>query len=171
MAQTREGAVKSAAGKLGISVEEYTRRRDAGERHCWKCKAWKLAAQFPPADGPRRVSGKCHECKRVKVRKVRQGPSPLKGRRMSDEACRNMSLARNPQQIQPTAKVGARNAINRAIRQERILPPASMLCLHCGKPAREYHHHRGYGPSAALDVQALCRPCHRATHPRRKESS
>ena len=60
MAGTKDGAVKMAAGKLGVSVDEYRKRKAAGDRWCWSCKMWKLAAQFPQNSGyPGGVSGKC----------------------------------------------------------------------------------------------------------------
>lgn len=40
------GAMKSAATKIGVTAEEYLRRRDAGERWCWACREWHPLAAF-----------------------------------------------------------------------------------------------------------------------------
>jgi hypothetical protein len=40
------GAIKSAATKIGVTAEEYIRRRDAGERWCWACGEWHPLSEF-----------------------------------------------------------------------------------------------------------------------------
>lgn len=52
----------------------------------------------------------------------------------------------------------ARVAVYLAIRRGKLVRPAT--CERCLKNCRpEAHHHNGY--AAKLDVQWLCRPCHR----------
>jgi len=46
MAQTKEGALKTAAKKIGITVAEYLALVDDGKKHCTKCKQWKRWAEF-----------------------------------------------------------------------------------------------------------------------------
>ncbi len=58
-------------------------------------------------------------------------------------------------------------AVTRAV-QTGLLPPAtSMPCAGCGRPARGYHHPRGYDADHRLEVVALCGRCHRQRHPTR----
>lgn len=51
MANTHMGSWKTAARRLGISLELYLEKRAAGERHCSTCKTWKPVAAFHA--GPR----------------------------------------------------------------------------------------------------------------------
>lgn len=75
MAQTKEGAAKVAAAKCGLTVEDYTARREQGLKRCTKCKAWQIAAEAFCSD-PSRYDGfgtTCFSCRRVKVRKPGSG--------------------------------------------------------------------------------------------------
>lgn len=62
----------------------------------------------------------------------------------------------------------ARNRVKLAARKRigylastGVIPRArSLSCVDCGGPAKEYDHHRGYEGDAAVDVQAVCKPCH-----------
>jgi len=55
------GAEKSAARKTGCSHEEWRRRRSAGERWCYRCRAWKRAENF--ARDRSRSTGSASICK------------------------------------------------------------------------------------------------------------
>src|SRR4030067_756194 len=46
MAQTREGATKIAAGKAGVSVEEYLQLRESGKKWCMRCRGWHPTSEF-----------------------------------------------------------------------------------------------------------------------------
>jgi len=63
MAQTREGAIKAAAQKAGLTVEEYKRRTLAGLKRCTKCRIWKPTFEFN-ADKSRwdGLVAKCRRC-------------------------------------------------------------------------------------------------------------
>jgi DNA-binding XRE family transcriptional regulator len=70
-----------------------------------------------------------------------------------------VSRQRRHQMRHPERRL-AREAVREAVKRG-VLPPASTLaCVECGAPAAEYDHHLGYEPEHALDVQALCKPCH-----------
>lgn len=53
----------------------------------------------------------------------------------------------------------ARDAVKKAIRNGQLPPPDSLQCP-CGKPAKQYHHHKGYAPEHWLDVVPVCTKCH-----------
>lgn len=63
MAQTKEGAIKCAAKKAGITVEEYLRQIKAGLKKCTYCKDWKPNDSFSKDrsryDG---LKSKCRDC-------------------------------------------------------------------------------------------------------------
>ncbi|HEA68234.1 MAG TPA: hypothetical protein ENI07_15650 [Desulfobacterales bacterium] len=175
MAQTKEGAIKCAANKIGVSVKEYSQRVKNGERWCWKCRAWKLKEVFPSNSGPANaISGKCLECNRVKVKISRKGiPSPLRGITMSEEAKEKMSTAHKGEsnhrwkggisyrkKPRDPLKTKAKRAVNHAVEAGRLANPKTLPCFDCGNPAYEYHHHRGYEKANWLEIQALCQKCH-----------
>lgn len=55
-------------------------------------------------------------------------------------------------------------AVGLAIEQEKLQPVSSFVCVDCGEPARQYHHHLGYKAEHRLDVVPLCHKCHKARH-------
>lgn len=57
------GVMKQAAARIGCSPEEWQRRREAGERWCFRCRHWKAAALFSlDASRPSGKSSSCKEC-------------------------------------------------------------------------------------------------------------
>ena len=90
----------------------------------------------------------CNECIRDKHREsYRRNPQPRK-----DSVVRWGH--KNPE------KVRAHRKLNMAVSAGRITKPEN--CQLCGKVARiEAHHWKGYSEKYTLDVQWLCRPCHR----------
>ena len=59
-------------------------------------------------------------------------------------------------------------AVRSAIYRGDIIHPRFLVCVDCGVPAKEYHHHKGYTPEHYLDVIPLCKQCHVVRHfPRR----
>lgn len=93
MAQTKEGAIKCAARKIGVAVEEYCQYLDRGEKWCFSCKNWRPVSCFNLERS--RWDGrhpKCQSCTRVKVRKTTKGrPAAFKGRKHSPESKRKMA--------------------------------------------------------------------------------
>lgn len=92
MAQTKEGALRIAAQKAGLTVEEYTERCSRGLKRCYKCNQWRPTSEF--ANDCSRYDGKsarCFECVRVKIRISTKGrPSPMKGKTFSSEIRKRM---------------------------------------------------------------------------------
>lgn len=81
MAQTRLGALKTAANRASIPFDEYMKHIEKGEKWCYKCKSWKpldgFGIDISRGDGRGAL---CLDCRRVKVRKNMKGrPSPFKG--------------------------------------------------------------------------------------------
>lgn len=80
MAQTPEGAMKTAAKAAGLSLEDYQARLAAGLGRCTRCKTWKARDAFgndrTRPDGRDRT---CFDCRRVP--EPRKPPAPsFKGR-------------------------------------------------------------------------------------------
>ena len=88
MAQTHAGAMKIAAKRAGIPVEEFLALLASGMKRCWRCKTWKAVAEF--AKDRSRFDDRvciCYGCRRVKVRiDIKGRPSAFKGRHHTAEA-------------------------------------------------------------------------------------
>ena len=66
MTQTKSGAIKVNAKRLGISVEEYIKFVESGLKNCFRCKKW-LSKELFQADKSR-YDGKnpsCTQCRSV----------------------------------------------------------------------------------------------------------
>jgi len=57
-------------------------------------------------------------------------------------------------------KYKSRCKLSNAIRSGKVQRAKEMKCVGCGKQADEWHHHKGYSVEFALDVIAVCKPCH-----------
>lgn len=57
-------------------------------------------------------------------------------------------------------RANARYLVNREVSHGRLPPVKDLSCLHCGKSAKQYHHHKGYSKKHRLNVIPLCFPCH-----------
>ena len=80
---SRQGAEKSAAAKVGVSVQEWRARRAAGERWCYCCRLWLPAGDFS-ADASRATqhASNCRKCQSFKSVATRYGVSLEEARRL-----------------------------------------------------------------------------------------
>lgn len=60
------GGAKIAANKLGITLDEYTRRRASGEKWCWECRAWHPLRDF--SSNSDKADGKSTNCRTAQSR-------------------------------------------------------------------------------------------------------
>jgi hypothetical protein len=139
---TQEGALKTAARRSGVSLDDYLLAIQCGQKRCTKCKAWRDTGAFDVDksrwDG---FASVCCYCRRVAVRKRRKLPAP------STEIHN-----------------AATNAVRTAVRRGRLALVTTLPCFDCGGSAQQYHHYLGYERIHWLDVQALCRSCHQKRH-------
>jgi NUMOD3 motif/HNH endonuclease len=95
MAQTKEGAIKCAAKKIGITIEEYTQKQLDNKKRCTKCKLWQDKSLFSK-DASRfdELKAQCHLCTRVKEKTCMKGRiSPFKGKTHTLETKKRLSEA------------------------------------------------------------------------------
>lgn len=154
MAGTLDGAIKVAAKRVGVSTNEYARRRGLGERWCFGCKAWHEITAFGSdasrADG---VARSCRAARRLSHKRsyipkpcLRHGPLPA--------AARDGDVKQ------------ARRRVNVLVRTGRIARPNDLPCSDCshvyrdGERRHEYDHYLGYAAEHHLDVEAVCTTCH-----------
>lgn len=105
-----EGSIKTAARRLGLSVEEYRHNKALNLCWCRTCKTWRVRDAFPKdasrGDGTGRV---CFSCNRVKQRVCTKGrPSAFRGRIHTAEAKAAMSLAKKGK---PSARTGKKHTL------------------------------------------------------------
>lgn len=131
------GALKTAAVRVGVDVDEYNRRRAQDEKWCTFCKDWHPLSAFP-ADRSR-GDGRRARCLVAE-----------RGRPRHREPIRDL----------------ARNRVNRSIRRGDLPRPNDVRCVDCGhvhtvgERRHEYDHHLGYEPEHHLSVEAVCTTCH-----------
>ena len=139
---SHEGTLKVAAGKLGLSYEEYKGRLESGQRWCTTCHAWKSSGEF--GRDRHRFTGVAAHCL----------------------SCRRVKHPRNRRFIRPSQKVGnqASEAVRQAIKQGFLAPANQRRCSKCGMSADHYHHYLGYAQIHHLDVLPMCVSCHQQEH-------
>ena len=155
MAQTKEGAIKVAAKKTGVTVSEYIHRTKILDmKWCSGCKEWhgkeKFCQDSSRWDG---LSGRCKEYRNSKARSdYTLRPLPLRGR--------SFVPARDGDKLQ------ARRRINYFVEAGLIPPPNELHCVDCGhewaqgQKRHEYDHYLGYSAEHHESVQVVCSECH-----------
>lgn len=77
MAQTSKGALKVAAHRVGLSVEEFQKHLDSGSKRCIDCKLWKPKWDFnrdkSRHDG---LAARCRKCNQTRY-KLSYTPVPF----------------------------------------------------------------------------------------------
>lgn len=147
---SRDGALKVAARRVGVTVEEYTAKVAAGQKWCTRCRAWRLRSEFV-ADRSR-GDGLAASCRAHKDR--RQFKLPLGHRRGWVAPTRDGDVRQ------------ARRRVNYLVEQGRIPRPNDLPCTDCGhiwslgERRHEYDHHVGYDAEHQLDVEPVCTTCH-----------
>ena len=131
-------------------------------KRCIRCSATKPLAEYyahrEMADG--RLN-KCKECcrkvaalryveKREHIVAYESARGKTAGRRLKKRQYSRASREREPH------KYKARNAVNNALRDGRLLKTP---CIYCGSTKRVEAHHADYG--RPLDVEWTCFKCHR----------
>jgi hypothetical protein len=58
-------------------------------------------------------------------------------------------------------KVWAQNKVRWRVLKGELPPVKTQKCFHCGEPARDYDHFKGYAHRYRFHVLPVCRSCHR----------
>jgi len=121
MVQTKEGAIKRAANKIGITFEQYLYKQKQGLKWCFKCRFWQYFTNFnidkTRFDG---LTAQCVFCRRVKERRNTKGKiSYFKGRKHSAESRELMSRARlkNTNRLNKPHNLESRKKISATLRE------------------------------------------------------
>jgi hypothetical protein len=162
MAQTHEGAIKTAAKHAGIPVDEYRRRIAAGLKKCTECREWKPTDDFAidrsRSDG---LLARCRSCSSARGKRAyvpRKSPGVRGSRRVP---------------LRDGDRRQARRRVNYLVEQGLIPRPGALPCTDCGHRVgdtarrHEYDHHLGYAPEHHERVEAVCSVCHGAREAKR----
>lgn len=151
----RLGVLKTAAKRVGLSLEEYQERIGNGLKWCFHGQHWQPRPSFcqdtTRADG---LAARCRDCASTYSR---GRYSPVTGPR---------KYGPDPQPPRPGDKVQARQRINVEVRTGKRPHPNDLPCASCGhvhergERRHEYHHHLGYDAAYHYDVIPLCTRCH-----------
>jgi hypothetical protein len=88
----------------------------------------------------------CKDCTKEASRQYRASP---RGRAM-----------RKLRRYKDKQKIRARDAVSNAIKRGELPKAQTCQCVHCGRTASVYHHHKGYRKEHFLDVEPVCDSCH-----------
>ena len=155
MAQTKDGALKIAARKAGVTVEQYLASCEAGQKWCVLCRLWHPTKDF--AKDSSRWDGHVPSCRKAKNELARLGYVP----KDRPDPGRSFVPARDGDRKQ------ARRRINYFVEARLLSHPNIRPCTDCGHVWRpgerrhEYDHHLGYTVEHHEHIQPVCTKCHR----------
>lgn len=163
MAQTKEGAVKIAAKKIGISIAEYKINIQKDLLWCTGCKAWHGKDEFNLDKS--RWSGRAQSCRYYIKTEYKRNfkPIPLEKRKRKGSP---------PGHERHGDKKQARHRVNVLVRTGKIPHPNDLPCSDCGhihkdgEKRHEYDHYEGYAIGKHTVVIVRCSTCHHRRHPR-----
>jgi hypothetical protein len=155
VAQTHDGAMKTAAKCAGILVEDFLARQANGQKWCVLDRVWHPFADF--GTDAFRYDGLFSSCRAARVAQRAAVP---KRPRAQPERGRSYVAARDGDKFQ------ARGRVNHLVRMELIPDPDDLPCADCGHGGdgrrHEYDHHLGYAAENHERVEAVCTLCHAA---------
>lgn len=163
MSGSAEGALRTAAKRVGLSPSEYLDRVNAGLRWCYRDQDWEPIANF--GRDRSRMDGLERCCRRSRNAAARSRHVPSERPR---EIGRRRVPARDGDQQQ------ARRRIDYLISIGHMSEPNDVACTDCGhefllgQRRHEYDHHLGYAAEHHEHVEAVCTTCHHARESRRR---
>lgn len=155
MANTHLGGLKIAARRAGVSLDEFMRRVDSGEKWCCACKKWQKVGEF--YSDASRYDGFASSCKKAQSERGKRRYKP-KGR-TSKLGCFFVAT-------RPGDKKQARCRVNNLIKNGGLPHPRTLPCKDCGHvwteggSPHQYDHHLGYSEEHTFSVEAVCAKCH-----------
>jgi hypothetical protein len=153
---------KTAAARIGVTLDEYDQRRAAGEKWCTGCKQWHPHVDFNIDRS--RGDGLGKWCRAFATEQGRTHYTP----RPRPAAGRRFVAARDGDQQQ------ARRRVNHLVDVGLLPDPNDRACNDCGhvytegERRHEYDHHRGYEPEHHEHVEPVCTTCHHARETQRR---
>jgi hypothetical protein len=154
VAGTAIGARRRQAATAGVTLAEFERRVDGGEKWCWRCHAWHPVEVF--GIDASRSDGRDPACLESKCAAARANHKPPVGPRRPGPA-------RIPRRSGD--KLQARSRINHDVSMGQRPNPNDLPCTDCGHLSddlrHEYDHYLGYDAEHHGHVEPVCSRCHR----------
>jgi len=133
-------------------------------KQCSKCKEVKGLSEF--CKDKYNKDGLCCQCRKCRLiarnryRSTQQGKITEKKYRLREGHKR----AQQNRYVRDFHKRQACNAVNQAVRNNKLKKISLCTCTICNGQAEEYHHYNGYDIDNRLNVIPLCNKCHRILH-------
>lgn len=151
-------------------------------KKCPECKEFKQLSEFYKNCGAK--DGHQHSCKICKLKydkkyvltergkaaqiksnllyiKTRKGKDSAKRYRQSEKGKAASKRNKIHTRTCYPERIKARSAVSSAIALGKLIMPKYLLCSYCPKPAKQYHHYKGYAKKHWLDIVPICIECHR----------
>lgn len=158
MAQNSAGALKVAAKKIGVPIEEYVTRMANGQKWCTNCRQWHDVSHFG-VDNSRhdKLTTSCSKSRNSKAMERYEPKLSVSKRGV------RYAIARDGDKRQARARV------NHLVYLGLLANPNSVPCTDCGHlgndKRHEYDHYKGYAAIHHETVEVVCSTCHAARHP------
>lgn len=157
-----EGALRAAATRVGLGLNEYRDRLNEGLRYCYRCVDWQQASEF--GRDASRSDGLARACRES----VKAAARARYTRRRRPQPGRKFVAARDGDFLQ------ARRRVNYLVEIGLLEPSNSLPCTDCahvwsdGERRHEYDHHLGYDAEHHEDVEPVCTTCHHSREDERR---
>lgn len=153
------GSIKTAARRVGCSINEYRRSLLSGKKWCTACKNWHPRSDFTNdrsrSDGLRASCRASYATGNPRGWHGKQPINPKTGR-----------PGPSPKTAVDGDRIQARQRINVEVQRGRRANPNVLPCTDCGHIGHgrrhEYDHYLGYQAEHHADVQPVCTTCHAA---------
>lgn len=175
-------ALRDVPTSEGSKLKELAHMDSIPQKRCAKCgNEYPATTEYFYVD--RKTSdglvSPCKNCRRISAAEYRQNnPEKI-------SAIKKASVAKKPEKYKASKqawakanankitqyahearlrypnKAKARRVVTHAVRDGKLPPVNTLLCVHCGNSANEYHHPDYSKP---LDVIPLCVSCHKKVH-------
>lgn len=160
---------------------EFPTHKKCTDRKCERYGEWLPISEFhrlhSSPDGHKRI---CKHCSKRRLNEWRKRPHAKKaaalhqreyrktpnGRKLDREGKRKYRQSKKGRlndamrRKRDRAKMKARERLNSAVKYGHLPRPDTLICIQCGQPAAEYHHHLGYARKHHFDVVPVCKDCH-----------
>ncbi len=160
MAQTKEGAIKMASKKIGISEAEYIQNVKAQKKWCYLCREWHDLAEF--GVDSYNGDGLSSICRSSRNKRAKEKYIPKE---------RTWELGRSFVTERDGDRKQARGRVNYLVKIGLLPKPNAVRCVDCGHISteterHEYDHYLGYSKNNHEDVEVVCSKCHHLRHPK-----
>lgn len=141
------------------SIKEYSQTEKGKAVNRKACLRYKKTEKSKVRDKRYRQSHKGKEAQR-RYDRSEKGKVAKKRYQQSKKGKIARNNAKKLYNIRHSERVKAKDAVNDAIKADKLPQANSLQCNYCPEQAKQYHHHKGYKKEHWLDVVPVCIKCH-----------